>query len=528
MRRLAVAVLFALTSWAAVAQEGPPTERLAESVKATIPSFWSLGDLRVVATANLGDAVEPRIKQRLEADVAPIADLFVVDGAAQASLAPFTPLLPTVAAGTKRTLHGIANSTYAAGVWTVELRLENAVAGLGQPVDLFGSPTVVRGSEEEARLRERLRTDMIDRLRAQLASEREQVEAQLRDATSRFQAQQEAELARLVDGALATLGRARDEVERLRSSFAEEIATATRGREAVLESLKQEHEARRLAVVQEQQAALDRLKAEHEAELKRVEAEYAQEIARAEAEIKGRAQLVEAERRKQEELVRLTEALMATAERDRAAAEERRRAEETVSLQAKAAAEQAQRAQQEALEKVAQEKAQRIERVLSTMQGKDRAAALAAFETAISGDDQAMRDAALSAALSSDHPGVRHRALRWSFANAGTMSGQLSGKYSSEEFSGTYSLVIQDREEKQGLINFTGDLRSPLFGRTGCSPVKGTVNGDVISASGGICSLTLKLSKAQMLEGSLHHEKVDTPTMGCCPAINMRATASLR
>src|SRR5687768_16653075 len=103
MRRLVIAVLLSLASWGAVAQEGPPTERLAESVKAVIPGFWSVGELRVVATANLGDPVEPRIKQRLEAEVVPTADLFVVDGAAQASLAPFTPLLPTVAAGTKRT-----------------------------------------------------------------------------------------------------------------------------------------------------------------------------------------------------------------------------------------------------------------------------------------------------------------------------------------------------------------------------------------------------------------------------------------
>jgi hypothetical protein len=527
MRSLLTLVLLIFSSGAA-AQVVPPKERLVESVAGLIPTFWSVGEMRVIATANLGDTVEPKIKQRFEADVMPSADLFVTDTAAQATFGPYMPLLPTLAAGAKRTLHGISTSTYAAGAWAVEIKLENDVAGLGQPADLFSVPTVVRGSEEEARLRERLRTDMVERLRARLAAEREQVETQLREALSAFQTRQAADLARVREEQAAALRQEEEELARMRSAFAVQLEATHREREALLASLEQKHATGRAALVEQQQIDLDRLKAAHEAEINRLQAEYAQAVAQTETEIKGRQELVEAEQRKQEEIARLAEAQKVTAERERAIADERRKAEMAAQAQEQAATEQEQRARQEALDKAAQGKAQQIERMLTVMQGKERAAALAALEAAIIGNDQAVRDAALSAGLTSEHPPVRHRALRLHFANAGTVSGMLAGRNNGKDFTGTFSLVIEKREERQGTLNFGGLLRSPLFGRDGCSPVQGTLDGDVISASGKICSLTMRLAKGQTLEGSLHHDKVSTPDTGCCPSLNLRATALVR
>ena len=75
-----------------------------------VPPFWAVGDVKVAASVNLGDAVEPRIKQRVEAAVAPKADLFVADTASNGMFGPFLPLVQTLKAGTARTLYGVVNS----------------------------------------------------------------------------------------------------------------------------------------------------------------------------------------------------------------------------------------------------------------------------------------------------------------------------------------------------------------------------------------------------------------------------------
>ena len=53
-------------------------ERLKEALVQEVPTFWAVDDVKVAASVNPGDAVEPRIKQRVEAAK---ADLFVADTA---------------------------------------------------------------------------------------------------------------------------------------------------------------------------------------------------------------------------------------------------------------------------------------------------------------------------------------------------------------------------------------------------------------------------------------------------------------
>jgi hypothetical protein len=83
MHRLPISLLWiclvAAVTGTSAAQEQPPKEALAEAISQLVPPYWSISDIRITASVNLGDAVDPNPKQRFEAIVSPNADLFVRD-----------------------------------------------------------------------------------------------------------------------------------------------------------------------------------------------------------------------------------------------------------------------------------------------------------------------------------------------------------------------------------------------------------------------------------------------------------------
>ena len=85
-------------------------ERLKEALTQEVQPFWAVDDVKVAASVNPGDAVEPRIKQRVEAAITPKADLFVADTASDGMFGPFLPLIQRLKAGMARTLYGVVNS----------------------------------------------------------------------------------------------------------------------------------------------------------------------------------------------------------------------------------------------------------------------------------------------------------------------------------------------------------------------------------------------------------------------------------
>ena len=62
---------------AALVIGGPPDAHLESAIRDAITVWWEIGTLRDKARVNEGDAVEPQIKSRIQADVSSVAELFV-------------------------------------------------------------------------------------------------------------------------------------------------------------------------------------------------------------------------------------------------------------------------------------------------------------------------------------------------------------------------------------------------------------------------------------------------------------------
>lgn len=169
-----VTPLIALNAWAI---ETPSAKQVSERLEAAIPPFWSVSSVKITATANAGDAVDPKIKQRFEATVETDRALFAKDKGAAEMLAPYLPIVPTLGAKQARVLYGVAQSTYSAGDWRIAITLENSVAGLGKPKSMFSGPTLVRGSERETEVQSILASDLTRKIQQQVESEIRKIEA---------------------------------------------------------------------------------------------------------------------------------------------------------------------------------------------------------------------------------------------------------------------------------------------------------------------------------------------------------------
>ncbi len=253
-----------LLATSAIAQAPPEPEELAERLAGQLPPFWSVDEFRLTAQSDLGDAARPRFVVRFEAEAAPVTPLF----AQIEQQDPFVVVAPTHDEGLARTLYGIIDLSFRAGVWSGEVEIENPVSGLGRPADLFDRPVLVLGDPEAE---------------ARIAQMREQREGNLVAAFERqltvLRNEHEATLAQLRRDQEATLEAARREhaaaLARLTGAQAEELAQAEEQHGRTMQQIGRDHEGEVAELRAVHEAALTALRSERETLEGGLEAEVA-------------------------------------------------------------------------------------------------------------------------------------------------------------------------------------------------------------------------------------------------------------
>ena len=89
---------------AATQNSAPSMENLSSAIAPLLPPYWHVQKIQVTASINLGDAVEPNLKQRIEADVQPNEPLFVESAAHKYE--NFIAVLPTMVSSNSLTRTG--------------------------------------------------------------------------------------------------------------------------------------------------------------------------------------------------------------------------------------------------------------------------------------------------------------------------------------------------------------------------------------------------------------------------------------
>jgi len=287
-------------------QDLPDQENLAGRVAAVIPAWWQITDFREVARSDVGDVAHPRRMLRFEADASPTAPLYTeVD-----RMPPFVMITQTQDAETDRVFYGVMELRYRAGSWSSSIDIENPVANIGAPRDMFSSPTLVVGSPEaeatitdlqmsrEARAVARFERDLAalsDEHSAMLedlqAAQEAEIETLRRDHAGRMatlERELEQELNDLTDGLAPRIAAAREDHDRALSALAEEqaeeVATIRddheRRRDALTEELSAETSALEEDLARAREAhrqAVAELDEEHSAELENIRVEHARQ-----------------------------------------------------------------------------------------------------------------------------------------------------------------------------------------------------------------------------------------------------------
>lgn len=149
MERTLLLIASLLLTFPAAAQEMPTREELGERLGAYLPSYWKLNDFRLIASTQQGDPISPKALVRFEADVVAASDLFTPTGQ---KVGPFSLIVGTLDGGTPRTLYGTMTLSYGSGKWNGDPVIENPITDLGQPVDVFSTPTLPLGSERQMQI----------------------------------------------------------------------------------------------------------------------------------------------------------------------------------------------------------------------------------------------------------------------------------------------------------------------------------------------------------------------------------------
>lgn len=485
-------MLLAVTQ-AAFALSPPPAKALAHRIADTVPSFWRVGEVVVTASVNTGDAVEPNIKQRFEATVIPTAALFVKDQGSMDAFKPYVPILPTVDAESERTLYGIAESTYSLGQWQTTIELENRVAGLGVPRDLFPGPTVVRGSEEEARILERMRPDVAQQVKRQLQAQLAKLKAEHDAQVQALNARQAEKIAALkADYAEQKRQYASKEkdlearheatVAALKASYAEQ----KRQYASMEKDLEASHQAEVAALKTKQESELARLRKKHDAKLKSVKLAFKQKIDALQAKIQSTGELIELQKKAKAKQAALAAARQAT---------QNARVEGARALLAKfhksvsaddadtrwAAFHAAMTSDNELLRQAAL-------RVALNDKTKGSALRNRAMELALASEDPTLVGAVLPLALRSDDVALVNAALRIIFANADSFQMQ-SVKYRGDKYAeGLLSLRNIKVDLDSGIV--TGVL-SGSKQLAQCGKVAGSVALGKLALSGDNCQVAI-------------------------------------
>lgn len=288
------------------AQDLPSDDHMADRISAAIPAWWQVTEFRMIASSDVGDISRPRSMVRFEVDASPTASLFAeVD-----RMPPFVMITETRGVDADRVLYGVMDLRYRAGSWSSSIDIENPVANLGAPRDMFPSPTLVVGSPEAeaaiADLQMMRESRAVSRFERELAALRDEhraaimdlqaiqeteIETLRRDHAGRMttlEQELERELSDLTDGLGPRIATAREEHDQALSMLAEEqaeeLATIRaeheRRREALTEALAAETDALEEDLARTREAhglAVSELAEEHSAELENIRVEHARQ-----------------------------------------------------------------------------------------------------------------------------------------------------------------------------------------------------------------------------------------------------------
>ena len=361
------------------AQELPTEANIGAALQISLPVWWTIEQVSIKASVNDGDAVEPRVRQRFVAGVAPAEALFAL-APDDAAAGPFNILVQTKPAAETHSLYGIAHSELQVGEWVTGVVLENSVDDLGRPRSYFSGPTVIVGSEEAERV-----------------------------AASLLGAQ---ELANAVQQGLARATADEDLLNQLAAETAAALKIANQQR---LDELRAQYEAERVSIAAAGERERAALEEENRQRLEALKASLANQS----VEVEAIAAQAEAER---ERLIaenrKLLEALIQQHERERAAVTA---AAETLLAVTKAEAETA--AQQElapALQALAEEQ-KRAAKLAAEVEISYRANRIAVYDRLVHGfgaDSIAERFATLDVAMASGDEGQIEMALSFAFDSA--------------------------------------------------------------------------------------------------------------
>ncbi len=271
------------------AQELPGIEALSNRLAQELPGYWQVDDLTVIAQASEGDIRSPTAVIRYEARVQNLAPLFKVS---DQTMAPFVVVVPTVDQNSNRTLYGIMELGYSAGVWSGSVKIENPVTGLGQPADLFENPVVVLGSERQKQLATIL-----------ASSQMEALANELQDKVISLTLQQERESALLE----AQYRQRRAEIEQRQAQEIEELRS---GNPAELQQLRAQAEARRQELQKGYQEELSNLMAANARNIAETRARQAAQIRELEVGFNARIDSLKRQISSSQELNNLQEQFM--------------------------------------------------------------------------------------------------------------------------------------------------------------------------------------------------------------------------
>ena len=101
-----------------------------------LPSYLSIERIDILATVNDGDAINPKFRQRFVAEVVP-REILYSEPTQNSDLKPYIMLIETRTPQQPHKLYGVASSALVLGKWNLELRMENGIDGLGQPVAMY-------------------------------------------------------------------------------------------------------------------------------------------------------------------------------------------------------------------------------------------------------------------------------------------------------------------------------------------------------------------------------------------------------
>ena len=230
-----ISIVAAVAIWAgsvSAADDAPGEEDIAGAIGLWLPSYLSIERIDILATVNDGDAISPRFRQRFVAEAVPRENLYSVP-TQNSDLKPYIMLVETRTPQQPHKLYGVASSALVLGKWNLELRMENGIDGLGQPVAMYSRPVIIIGSEDAERAIENL--DAVKTLNKTLAEQAIRVEA---DATI-LQAAAEEELELLRNKNRKRLEAIVDRYEQERAAIeaSQETLTAIAEAEAEIASL---------------------------------------------------------------------------------------------------------------------------------------------------------------------------------------------------------------------------------------------------------------------------------------------------